>query len=166
MILLNVQPWIAVAKSAAKHISVVPYFLLEWIPFIGRDLAEGARALIQPNITALMGITLWAVTQSIEVTPILAHFTDWEPPVWLRNKLSLFRALSYMLELIVCFLQYPPYQGGIEAFYADMGRWDFALIDFNNMVLFVIALFGVEASVWIALTILQALRYQGVGSRP
>ncbi len=130
--LLNVQPWIELAKQIAKELTNIPFLDdLVRIPFLG-----GWIELVFINIVALLGIVLWAIVQFIEILPKLVEKPTEEA---YRN-----RWIAYGFEAIICFLRFPPYQGGVQALLEDFPNWDSSLILWWTLVLFLVTMFSFE----------------------
>ncbi len=67
--LLNVQPWIELAKQISKQLTNIPFLdSLIKIPFLG-----GWIEWVFLNIVAILGIVLWGITQYIEVLPMIVN---------------------------------------------------------------------------------------------
>ena len=136
--LLNVQPHIELAKQIAKQLTTIPFLdSLVQIPYLG-----GWIQLLFVNIVAVLGMVLWGVTQYVEILPIFV-----ENP---SQALKTCRWVAYAYESIVCFLRFPPYEGGVSGVLDDFGRWDSSLIDWWLLVLFLVTMFSVELVVVVA----------------
>ncbi len=130
--LLNVQPHIELAKQIAKELTNIPFAdALVKLPFLG-----GWIEFIVLNLVAILGIVLWGLTQLAQILPILI-----ENP---SERLQAYRWIAYGYEAIICFLRFPPYEGGVDAVIEDFGRWDSSLIDWWILVLFLVTMFSFE----------------------
>jgi hypothetical protein len=130
--LLNVQPHIELAKQIAKELTNIPFLdSLVQIPFLG-----GWIQFIFLNLVAILGIVLWGLTQLAEILPIVI-----ENP---NERLQTYRWIAYGYETIICFLRFPPYEGGVSAVFEDFWRWDINLIDWWILVLFLVTMFSFE----------------------
>jgi hypothetical protein len=130
--LLNVQPWIELAKQISKQLTNIPFLdSLIKIPFLG-----GWIEWTFLNIVAILGIVLWGITQYIEVLPMMVNNPSQE--------IVRYRWLAYGFEAIICFLRFPPYEGGVNALVEDFPHWDANLIDWWLLVLFVVTMFSFE----------------------
>jgi hypothetical protein len=130
--LLNVQPHIELAKEIAKELTNIPFLdSLVQIPFLG-----GWIQFIFFNLVPILGIVLWGLTQLAEIMPIII-----ENP---SQRLQTYRWIAYGYETIICFLRFPPYEGGVSAVFEDFLRWDVNLIDWWVLVLFLVTMFSFE----------------------
>jgi hypothetical protein len=130
--LLNCQPHFTLARKIATEISYVPF--LNWIyqlPWIG-----GWIALAVVNGVGILGVILWGITQYFQILPLLVKLPS--------DRLKSYRGIAYGYEVLMCFLQFPPYKGGVSAFLDDFWRWDLELIDWWHFVLFLVAIFFFE----------------------
>jgi len=130
--LLNVQPHIELAKQIAKELTNIPFLdSLVQIPFLG-----GWIQFIFLNLVAILGIVLWGLTQLAEILPIIIDNPS--------QRLQTYRWIAYGYETIICFLRFPPYEGGVSAVFEDFWRWDINLIDWWILVLFLVTMFSFE----------------------
>jgi hypothetical protein len=142
LIIINAQPWMDLAKRIVPTLTTIPFIdSLVKIPFLGGWIQWAVR-----EMTSILGMLLCGTVQIIEIMPML------KPNDPILNKL---RAAAYAIEFLVCFLRFPPYQGGTAAFIEDFGRWDSYLIDWWNLVFFIVTMTGFEIAVKVAITILQ-----------
>lgn len=185
MLLINCQPWLVVAEQISSNIAIVPFLdSFIKIPFLG-----GWLEWLAVNMARILGILLWLIVQIIEVMPMLVRdprivsmwIEHWDgkefalrgdgssvdqlkrifnqfPSEW-RISISRYRAAAYAIEFLVCFLCYPPYEGGVEALILDTPNWDAALIDWKNLVFFLLAMFGFEICLRLILRLWQGVRY-------
>jgi hypothetical protein len=144
--LLNVQPHIELAKQIAKQLTNIPFLdSLVQIPFFG-----GWIEFIFLNLVAILGCVLWGLTQYAEILPVLL-----ENP---SKRLQTYRWVAYAYEAFICFLRFPPYQGGASAVLEDFGRWDTSLIDWWILALFLVTMFSFELIFVVANDIKSSLR--------
>jgi hypothetical protein len=130
--LLNVQPHIELAKQIAKELTNIPFLdSLVQLPFLG-----GWIQFIFLNLVAILGIVLWGLTQLAEILPMLVDNPS--------KRLQTYRWIAYGYEAIICFLRFPPYEGGASAVFEEFGRWDLNLIDWWILVLFLVTMFSFE----------------------
>ncbi len=130
--LLNVQPHIELAKQIAKELTNIPFAdALVQVPFLG-----GWIEFIFLNLVAILGIVLWGLTQLAEILPMMI-----ENP---SERLQAYRWIAYSYEAIICFLRFPPYEGGVDAVLEDFGQWNSSLIDWWILVLFLVTMFSFE----------------------
>lgn len=152
LMIINVQPWLELSKAIAKQITTIPFLdSLVAIPLLG-----GWVEWIFANIIPILGCVLWAIVQLIEVMPML---TESSVPANLRERLESYRWVAYAIETIVCFLRYPPYVGGMEAILEDYPNWDSSLIDWWNLVFFLVTMFGFELCFRVVITVWQGVRF-------
>lgn len=152
LMLINVQPWLELSRNIAKQITTIPFLdSLVRIPFFG-GWVEWTFA----NIIPILGCILWAILQLIEVMPML---TETSIPAHLRERLERYRWIAYAIETVVCFLRYPPYNGGMAAIVGDAPNWDSSLIDWWNLVFFLVTMFGFELCFRVVITIWQGVRF-------
>jgi hypothetical protein len=132
--LLNVQPWIAVARQMGKQISFVPFLgSLINIPFLGGWIQWGVKESL-----SILGITFWGMTQYMELIP---EFTKGKLKEWLVR----IRYFVYVFEFVVCFMQFPAYKGGYAALAEDFPNLDVSAIDWwNLLVILPISAFAFE----------------------
>jgi hypothetical protein len=144
--LLNVQPHIELAKQIAKELTNIPFLdSLVQIPFLG-----GWIQFIFLNLVAILGIVLWGLTQLAEILPIIIDNPS--------QRLQTYRWIAYGYETIICFLRFPPYEGGVSAVFEDFWRWDINLIDWWTLVLFLVTMFSFELIYVMSNEIRQNLR--------
>ncbi len=82
-------------------------------------------------------IGLGRITQYMEVLPMMVKNPS--------ESIVRYRWLAYGFEAIICFLRFPPYEGGVNAVIEDAPNWDASLIDWWLLVLFVVTMFSFEA---------------------
>lgn len=147
--LLNVQPWIEVAKQIAPQIRSVPFLgSLVQIPFLG-----GWIEWIIAESISILGVVLWGITQYMEVIPDFV--TEPEAKKWLIK----IRYLVYIFEFAVCFMRFPAYQGGYAALAEDAPNWDVSLIDWWNLLVFLpLSAFAFEVGFHTLKHVLKGLR--------
>jgi hypothetical protein len=134
LVVINAQPWMELAKRIVPTLTNIPFVdTLVKIPFLG-----GWVEWILREMTSILGLLLCGTIQIIEIMPML------KPNSPVLKKL---RAAAYAIEFLVCFLRFPPYQGGTAAFLEDFGRWDTYLIDWWNLVFFIVTMTGFEIAV-------------------
>lgn len=152
LMLINVQPWLELSKAIAKQITTIPFLdSLVAIPLLG-----GWIEWLFANIIPILGCVLWAIVQMIEVMPML---TESSIPANLKERLEKYRWVAYAIETIVCFLRYPPYEGGMDAILSDAPNWDSSLIDWWNLVFFLVTMFGFELCFRVIVTVWQGVRF-------
>lgn len=152
LMIINVQPWLELSKAIAKQITTIPFLdSLVAIPLLG-----GWVEWIFANIIPILGCILWAIVQLIEVIPML---TESSVPAHLKERLEKYRWVAYAIETIVCFLRYPPYNGGMAAILEDAPNWDSSLIDWWNLVFFLVTMFGFELCFRVIVTVWQGVRF-------
>lgn len=146
LVIINAQPWMELARKIVPTIATIPFLeSLVRIPFAGGWIQWTVR-----EMTSILGMLLCGTIQIIQIMPMLN-------PNPVLKKL---RAAAYAIEFLVCFLRFPPYQGGTAAFMEDLGRWDSYLIDWWNLVFFIVTMTGFEIAVKVALIILQGMKPQ------
>lgn len=147
LVIINAQPWIELARRIMPTITVVPFLdSLVQIPFIG-----GWFQWLMKEAISILGLLLCGTVQIIEIMPMLMP----------KNQvLKNLRAGAYAIEFLVCFLRFPPYTGGVAAFWEDFGTWDTYLIDWWNLAFFVLTMTGFELAVKLGITVLQNLKPQ------
>lgn len=74
-----------------------------------------------------------------------------------QTKYKVLAAAAYCLELFVCLLEYPPYDGGLTGIIADFPLLDPYLIQYGQIVTFVITMFGFELMVGLLVGFLGSL---------
>ena len=141
LMLLNVQPWIDVAELAAKEIKILPFQdTLVSIPFLG-----GLILWCIVNGSKILAIFLWGIVNGLESLPFFIETSFGNKvPEWIRKDLNTYRLVGYITETIVCWVRYPTYIGGWGAVVSGFPNFDMALIDWNNLVVFLLAILGFE----------------------
>ncbi len=144
--LLNVQPHIELAKQIAKELTNIPFLdSLVQLPVLG-----GWIEFIFLNLVAILGIVLWGLTQLAEILPMMIDNPS--------QRLQTYRWIAYGYEAIICFLRFPPYEGGVSAVLEDFGQWDLSLIDWWILVLFLVTMFSFELIFVVAKEMRASLR--------
>ncbi|HEY9610610.1 hypothetical protein [Allocoleopsis sp.] len=126
--LLNIQPWVAVAKQMKAAITFVPLLSsLTRVPFLG-----GCLLWLSSNEVSLsfLATGLWALTQYLEMADI----------EWIKKR----RPIIYAWEFSIIFLHFPPYEGGYTALAEDFPYWSPDSVLWWNLVLSVITAFAFE----------------------
>lgn len=156
LILLNMQPWMTVAESAAKQVKVLPFQdTLVAIPFLG-----GLILWVIVNAAKLLAIALWGIVNGLENLPFFLETTVGKKvPKSILKDLNLYRAIAYVVEAIVCWVAYPTYQGGWNAVVQDWPNYDMNLIDWDGVGSFLLAIAGCEICVQVCIR-LWAIRRQ------
>lgn len=185
MMLLNCQPWLELAAQIAGQIKIVPFLdSLIAIPYLG-----GWIQWLAVNGARILGLLLWISVQLIEIIPMVAKDPQivamwverWDgkefrvrgdgsssdqlktifnqfPTEWFAS-LAQYRAAAYALEFLVCFLRFPPYEGGVEAIVFDFPNFDPSLILWWQLTLFLLTMFGFEICLRLILRLWQGIRY-------
>lgn len=148
LILLNVQPWVDVAEEAAKAVKILPFQdTLVALPFLG-----GLILWVIVNASKLLAVALWGIVNGLENLPFFLDtaFAKKIPKEIIKD-LNVYRAVAYVIEAIVCWVQYPTYQGGWSAVVQDCPYWDMNLIDWNQVATFLLAIGGCEICVQVGI---------------
>jgi hypothetical protein len=148
LILLNVQPWTDVAEKAAKAVKILPFQdTLVAIPFLG-----GLILWVIVNASKLLAMALWGIVNGLENLPFFLDtaFAKKIPKAIIED-LNWYRAIAYIVEGIVCWVQYPTYQGGWAAVVMDWPNFDLSLIDWDHVGTFLLALGGCEICVQVGI---------------
>lgn len=119
---LNMQGWLVVGEWANNAITIIPGIdLLASVPLIGGWVRLGVGAL-----GSIVGVCLWAAVQWIQVAPMLHGRSQ---------RLKDFRVWAYVLEILVCFARFSPYEGGYQMFWEDLwaGGLDLDLFIWPNI---------------------------------
>jgi hypothetical protein len=185
MMLLNCQPWLELAAQIAGQIRIVPFLdSLIAIPYLG-----GWIQWLAVNGAKILGLLLWFSVQLIEIIPMVAKDPQivamwverWDgkefrvrgdgsssdqlktifnqfPTEWFAS-LAQYRAAAYAIEFLVCFLRFPPYEGGVEAIASDFPNFDPSLILWWQLALFLLTMFGFEICLRLILRLWQGIRY-------
>lgn len=152
LMIVNVQPWLELSRNIAKQITTIPFLdSLVSIPLLG-----GWVEWLTANIIPVLGCILWGIIQLIEVLPMMAESSI---PGHLKERLEHYRWVAYAIETIVCFLRYPPYSGGMDAILTDAPNWDSSLIDWWNLVFFLVTMFGFELCFRVMVTVWHGVRF-------
>ncbi|MBW4528533.1 MAG: hypothetical protein KME18_25755 [Phormidium tanganyikae FI6-MK23] len=179
LIAYSVVPWQAAGNAIGTAIVSLPLVRqLQTVPLLG--LLISLIVWILPN---LMSVLLWALTQLIEITPVLLH----DPEIYnatikqlrtheasqpsdhptvekFQKKVShylidIFRnigtyaALAYVTELTVNLWYYLPYGTGWNDFVRDFGVWDASLIKWSDFFLMIGSIAVVEVLVLFMLNV-------------
>jgi hypothetical protein len=185
IMLMNCQPWLQLAVQLTKQITIIPFVeSLVKIPFLG-----GWIEWFAVNIARILGVVMWGIVQFIQIVPMLvkdpAILESWIeawnnrayetrddgsgvdrlkkaynniPSDWMES-LEKYLGYAYAIEAIVCFLRFPPYEGGMDAILSDAPNWDSSLIDWWNLVFFVVTMFGFELCFRVVARLWQGVRY-------
>ena len=147
LMLLNLQPWLDVAELAAKEVKILPFQeTLVGIPYLG-----GLILWCIKNASKILAIFLWGIVNGLESLPFfLETALGSKIPAHILRNLNLYRAVAYVAEAIVCWVRYPSYTGGWSAVVRDWPNFDMQLIDWNNMLVFLLALGGFEICINVA----------------
>ncbi len=149
LLVINAQPWMELAARIAPTLTKIPFMgSLVKIPFLGGWIQWAVG-----EIVSILGTILCITIQIIEILPIMVEGASSE----LKKKLNTYRWIAYAIEFCVCFMRFPPYQGGTSAFFDDFFQWDWYLIDWWNLIFFLVTMTGFEICVGVALTILQGM---------
>jgi hypothetical protein len=148
LLIINAQPWMELAARIAPTLTKIPFIgSLVKIPFLG-----GWIQWALGEIVSILGTVLCITIQIVEILPMMVEGTP-----EFNKKLDTYRWIAYGIEFCVCFMRFPPYQGGTSAFFEDFFRWDWYLIDWWNLIFFVVTMTGFEICVGVVLTILQGM---------
>ncbi len=148
LLIINAQPWMELAIRIAPTITKIPFIgSLVKIPFVGGWIQWGLGELV-----SIIGTVLCITIQIVEILPMMVNGTS-----EFNKKLNTYRWIAYGIEFCVCFMRFPPYQGGTSAFFEDFFQWDWYLIDWWNLIFFLVTMTGFEICVGVVLTILQGM---------
>jgi hypothetical protein len=184
LIAYSVVPWQAAGTAIGTAIVSLPLIKqLQTVPLLG--LVVSLIAWILPN---LMSVLLWALTQLIEITPVLLHDTeiydavvrqlrtqqaaqpmDNEDVAKFQKKIShylitifknigLYAAMAYIAEVTVNVWYYLPYGNGWNDFVRDFLVWDAALIKWGDFFLMLGSIGIVEILVLFMLNVHRLFR--------
>lgn len=157
LVLLNLQPWLEVGASLSTQIRIIPFLgLLVEIPWVGGWFLLASKALAQ-----ILAVLLWAFVQMIQVVPLLHQMQYLRLRPALLERAESLRWVAYCVEVAVCFLRFPPYQGGVEAFVLDAPHWQLYLIDWWQFALLIVAIAAFEAIVLIGAFMFAAIGSSG-----
>lgn len=186
--MLNIQPYISMARQLVQMITDVPFLdFLMLIPFvsslislIGRVAADlfgvalwGVLQLLQvlPGVmrgdlkvldTLIRGINQivpYAIkSDDSEVLQELKEDYNAAPKKWLKRASTL-AVVAYLIDAVLCFLRFPPYQGGVLSFWEDvqLGVQSLESVDWPNLTSAIATLFGFELILTFAIWIAQGL---------
>jgi hypothetical protein len=154
--IINLQPWFPIAATIAGEIVNFPFIdsLMNIpIPIIGGVIAMVTQFIVN-NIVNLIAILLWFLVQFSQL--LFWAKEDSEAAAVMDNLFGLatsridkdlarkFSGVSYAIEAVVCFVYYPPYEGGLQGFMDDWGYWDWDSLLIDQLILFGITLFAFE----------------------
>lgn len=145
LFIINVQPWIGVVKRLLPTLTFIPFAdTLVAIPYLG-----GIFLWIGKESVSLIAAVLCIIILIIELLPLL-----------FRNNpfLEKVRAVGYIIEFAVCFLRFPPYAGGVNAFFDDFWQWDSDLIDYWNLFFLCFTFAGLELAISAYLGVMDAIK--------
>jgi len=126
--ILNIQPWMSIAKQMKDAIEFVPFLTaLTKLPWIGGWVVWLSN---QENALSAIAVGVWALTQYCEMTDI----------PWIRDR----RPLVYCWDFAVVFIHFPPYEGGYTDFFEDLPHLAWDSIDWGNLVMSVVCVFAFE----------------------
>jgi hypothetical protein len=186
--MLNVQPYISMARQLVAMITDVPF--LDFLMLI--PLVSSVISLVGRIAADAFGVALWGVLQLLQVLPgimrgdlkildtlirgvnsIVPHVikeSDSEvlqelkedynaaPKKWLKRAGTL-AIVAYLVDTVLCFLRFPPYQGGVLGFWNDvqMGVQTLDSVDWANLTSAIATLFGFELILTFAIWIAQGM---------
>ncbi|HEY9645056.1 MAG TPA: hypothetical protein V6C88_01735 [Chroococcidiopsis sp.] len=186
--MLNIQPYISMARQLVAMITDVPFldFLMlipvvsSLISLIGRIAADafgvalwGVLQLLQV-LPGIMRGDLKILDNLIRgvnnIVPQVIKETDSEvlqelkedynqaPKKWLKRAATL-AIVAYLVDTVLCFLRFPPYQGGVLGFWDDvqLGVQSLDSVDWANLTSAIATLFGFELILTFAIWIAQGL---------
>jgi hypothetical protein len=149
LLIINTQPWMELAARIAPTLTKIPFMgSLVKIPFLG-----GWIQWALGEIVSILGTILCVTIQIIEILPIMVEGASSA----LKERLNTYRWIAYAIEFCVCFMRFPPYQGGTSAFFDDFFQWDWYLIDWWNLIFLLVTMTGFEICVGVAITMLQGM---------
>lgn len=195
--MLNVQPYLSMSAKLLEAITDVPFLdFLMLIPIVSSVLSLLSRIAADAFGVALWGVLqLLQILPAImrgdlkilsifirglgEIPQMTAKEGDSEivaelkeqynkaPSEWFKRALTL-SIVAYGVDLVLCFLHFPPYKGGPLVFWEDvqMGVQSFESIDWVNLQNAVFTLFGFELILTFAIWIAQGLALFGRRRRP
>ncbi|NEQ64525.1 MAG: hypothetical protein F6K21_03285 [Symploca sp. SIO2D2] len=146
LFLLNLQPWLEVGKNISEGITIIPFqSSLIAIPFVG-----GWMKWAIAELTMIVGVFLCVAVQLVQIMPVFVR------KAYSYKSVKIASATAYIVEFLVVFLRFPPYQS-LEDFWLDLFKWDLYLVDWNNLIMFTITIFGFEGLVVVSLKLLDAV---------
>lgn len=145
---LNMQPWLGIARDLTRQINTVPLLdVLLTVPYLGDLLAW-----VVPWFWQVLGVLLWAFVQAAQCGPALLDMIGCKDPWWVAQlgKWSRpnTRAIAYLLEIGLAFWRFPPYVGGVAAAQRDFPDLDIAQFDWSNALWAIVVIFSVELFVF------------------
>lgn len=190
--MLNIQPYISMARQLVAMITDVPFlnFLMlipvvsSLISLIGRIAADafgvamwgvfqllqilpgimrGDLKILDTLIRGINNIVPQAVSSSdSEVVQKLKEDYNQAPKKWLKRAATL-AIVAYMVDAALCFLRFPPYQGGVLGFWEDvqLGVQSIESVDWPNLTSAIATLFGFELILTFAIWIAQGVALFG-----
>ena len=137
----NFQPWFDLGVYAATQINIIPFYdTIRAIPVIG-----GLFAWFVGNLAGILAVGLWWIVQRTQVASMFTQIDRKSyPELWFKQQITKWGA--YGIEIIICFLASPPYTGGWSSLKVDLPIINFALIDWNAVVTFLLFLGAFEAT--------------------
>lgn len=179
LIFYSVVPWQSAGQAIGGAIVSLPLIRqFQQVPLVG--LVVSLVIWLLPN---LMAVFLWALTQLIQITPVLLHDTaiydavvrqlrthqaellDDHPDVAKFQKkishylieifrnIGMYAALAYLAELTVNLWYYLPYGNDWNDFVRDFGVWDASLIKWADFFLMIGSIAVVEVLVLFMLNV-------------
>jgi hypothetical protein len=154
--ILNLQPWFPIATTIAGEVIHFPFIdsLLNIpIPVIG-GLISMIVTFIVNNLVNLVAILLWFLVQfsqlmfwakeDSEAAAVMDKLFGLATSRIDKDLARRFSAVSYAIEAVVCFVYYPPYEGGFQGFMDDWNYWNWDSLQIDQLILFGITLFAFE----------------------
>lgn len=145
---VNFQPWLRVGEQVALLITENPIvWLVSWVPFLG-GFADWL--LVESvNVAKTAAMVAWATAQFTQTFPMVAKYLKRKGFIkkGLTKKFQIIRVLSYVVEVLVAAIAYPPYQGGWGTLMADLNAQalEMSYIDGWNIITAIITIALFEA---------------------
>lgn len=146
LLVLNIQPWVEVAAAGAKEVRVIPFQdTIVSIPYLG-----GLILWCIVNGAVILAIGLWGIVNGFENLPFLLDTAIGKKvPREILDNLLMLRLIAYCIDVTVCWVRYPTYQGGWNAVVQDFPNFDMNLIDWQGTGVFLLSVLGAEAVVFL-----------------
>lgn len=141
---LSQQVWLSYGDSILDQINRVPFLTLaEMLPFIG-----GVVRFVKAYFPDLLGVGIWAMINGSQSGRDIIKLFGIRDPWWVDQlthwSQPQYVAIAYCLEFALNYDRYPIYPGGIMALWDNLSAFNFAEINWLNIVPLLISILSFE----------------------
>lgn len=138
-----------------------------WLLFFAGILFAVSPAVISRQIEYVIGLGLWGWCQWVQLLPIMIQFLGIKGGD-VGGRLNAARAIAYIAEIVACFMQFPPYDGGLTKLLSDWQRLGLPVAsrwDWGQFAWAVGTIASVELTLLLMIWLGFQIRLYRVGSR-